>query len=88
MRLSLMPDDPGFEVWNRFRDKWPFLVVYLAGQRIERDVVTVDDQEGFVVRYQRDDSGQFVLTPTGFGGDVVAQTETLYGQVTIEFRSC
>lgn len=76
MRVSVLSDDPGY-VANA-DDRAAYLIT-LNGVIIE-DVITADDEVGYISRYRRDAKGNFILAPN----KQEVETFTQVGKVRIE----
>lgn len=72
MRVSAMPDDPGYPAFCRNRR----VIILLDGDP-QRLVRTADEERGFLVRLRVDDRGR----PIFQGGDIVE--EIILGKVEI-----
>lgn len=70
MKLSIDPNDPAY------MDSMAHLNVMLNG-KLTRDVITADEDEGYIVQYKRDRSGRKIII------DGVEQTERTDGIVEI-----
>lgn len=76
MRLSVDSNDPGNMLYGMMGSLGRQVRVFLGGKEV-RDVITADDEEGFVLHFERDADGNVFAI-----GDEVA-TETLTGDVKI-----
>ncbi len=73
MRMSINKNDPGYHE----RAQWRYQP-YLNGKKV-KDCFTADEDEGYVLRYTRDNNGQLIVDREQ--GKVA--TERLYGKVEI-----
>lgn len=76
MRISILPTDPGYEVWCGLLNRH-LVKVYLAGSE-RKNVVTADEEHRMAVTYRLDANGD----PVTKDGELVM--EEFYGEVRIE----
>lgn len=75
MRISVNTNDPGNANFNQIG----LVKVFLDGKEVE-NVITADEEQGFVIRVWLDENGkEFIDKATG-----TLQLENLHGVVTIE----
>lgn len=79
MRISCDENDPGYHNWLKLRsDAGAWNKVLLDGKEI-KDVITADDERGYVLRYVRSLTGNIRVDY----GAKKAITEELHGKVEI-----
>lgn len=79
MRFSTDRDDPGFPNFERYRLAEP--AVWFNGEPIE-DVVTADEDAGYVIVYARAADGNFMMDR-----DASIVRRTFYGRVRVRCLS-
>jgi hypothetical protein len=62
MRFSTKPDDPGFAAWDKLRASGGEAHAFLDGKEIPL-VVTVDDEQGFILAGVPDEIGCASIAP-------------------------
>jgi hypothetical protein len=77
MRYSIDREDPGHEAWRKLVAERRHLDIFLDDARVG-DVITCDDEEGFVLGYVRSADGRLVRD-----GDRIAERR-VEGRVRIE----
>ncbi len=58
MRVSMDEKDSGFKTWVKLRDIGVY--VFLDGDEVQ-DVITADDDLGYILKYTSDDAGDPVV---------------------------
>lgn len=74
MRISIDASDRGSDLWSRVRDAGCH--IFLDGKEL-RDVITADEEDGYILKYKEDDVGNLVSVGNEW------QVEELRGDVRI-----
>lgn len=80
MRISIEPTDPGYAYWQECEERGKLARVYCNGVQVNA-VITVDTDEGFILRDVTDADGNPVTDETGDA----FKRETLRGDIEIKF---